>query len=106
MPSVICQQKRLFTKNSYTMDVFNEKDRVQVMAGNGAFGGAGGLLGFYITSLIPLYALSIAASLYVVFSILNVFSMKETPLKVLREEGKMPELHDLKTTLRGMCLNI
>ena len=88
------------------MEVFNEKDRVQIMAGNGAFGGAGGLLGFYLTSLIPLYALTIAASVSGVFSILNVLSMKETPLKVLREEGNMPELQDLKTTLRGMRLNI
>ena len=42
---------------SYTMDVFNKKDQVQIMTGNAALGGLGGLIGFFLSSSLPVLAL-------------------------------------------------
>ena len=86
------------------MDVFNEKDRVMIMTGNSAFGGAGGLIGFYITSALPKYSLTIASLIYGALGILNSFSMKEIPLKTLREQRLAPKLSNLKSVLRGQFL--
>ena len=39
------------------MDVFNKKDQVQIMTGNAALGGLGGLIGFFLSSSLPVLAL-------------------------------------------------
>ena len=41
------------------MDVFNKKDQVQIMTGNAALGGLGGLIGFFLSSNLPVLALPV-----------------------------------------------
>ena len=44
---------------SYTIDVFHKKDQVQIMTGNAALGGLGGLIGFFLSSSLPVLALPV-----------------------------------------------
>ena len=44
---------------SYTIDVFNKEDQIQVMTGNAAQGGLGGFLGFLLSSILPTLALPV-----------------------------------------------
>ena len=44
---------------SYTIDVFNKEDQIQVMTGNAAQGGLGGFLGFWLSSVLPTMALPV-----------------------------------------------
>ena len=83
------------------MDVFNKNDQVQIMTGNAALGGLGGLAGFFLSSSLPVLALPVSACLNAIFTVLNVISVPEISLKKLKNDGDAPEVESLKKRMTG-----
>ena len=91
------------------------------MTGNAAMGGLGGLLGFWLSSVLPTLALpvyfcyfkliwltsgtQVAAGLHGFFTVLNVISVPEVSLQQLKNEGLVVETEGLRARMKGLMKN-
>ena len=93
------------------MEVFNEKDQVQVMGLNSLWGGGGAFIGFFISAqFVGVYALVICGLTYSLTSFLNCCSRKEMSLEKLREIIDVPKPEPILQQLKAYftapaCLN-